>query len=49
MYVCVCMYTLLYANNNNAKIKLITRFSVYECVCVCLYGVRWYGQEKGDL
>jgi len=30
MYVCACMYTLTY--NNNAKIKIIIRFSAYECI-----------------
>ena len=32
------MYTLIYAANNNAKIKLITRFFVHKCVCVFMWG-----------
>jgi len=43
MYVPVCIH-LCIANNNNAKIKLITRFSAYECVCVCVY----VGYDQGD-
>ena len=43
MYVPVCIH-LCIANNNNAKIKLITRFSAYECICVCVY----VGCGQGD-
>ena len=43
------MYTLIYADNNNAKIKLITRFFVYECVCVFMWDEEMWSRGRRTL